>query len=318
MGTIKHYNSQNVDTDYVDTGCIMKKLLLLLILMSLVSAQESAESHIGYIETSDAVVELTDISGNKVRGTIIETYGTYIVLSVEGKGRTLIPRSSIKSIRFVEEFEVAVREGARIDEKEQSVIPQSDYNPCEDERYLSINKKQLDEMSEREYQYFLLKDEECSNYQKGIVKLSSTVKSDSTNSTHLVKPEKGSSSSFDTYSVIAEAKADANAEYGEVGSMFFIGSFASSWFFSPLLGGTAILILGPIMVNSSPVEVPTLRIKNLESQGFTDEQIGLYVSAYRSEGSTVRTAGAVKNSLVGILLAFATIYVTSGWGIGLG
>ena len=39
-------------------------------------------------------------------------------------------------------------------------------NPCEDERYLELKTKTLDEMSDREYQYFLTYDEECSQYQK--------------------------------------------------------------------------------------------------------------------------------------------------------
>ena len=40
-------------------------------------------------------------------------------------------------------------------------------NPCEDVRYLEIKKKSLDEMSNREYDYFTKMDEECKNYQKG-------------------------------------------------------------------------------------------------------------------------------------------------------
>ena len=38
---------------------------------------------------------------------------------------------------------------------------QSD-NPCEDERYLKLKKKSLEEMTDREYDYFKIKDSECS------------------------------------------------------------------------------------------------------------------------------------------------------------
>ena len=37
-------------------------------------------------------------------------------------------------------------------------------NPCEDERYLKIKEKSLDEMSDREYAYFLKFDEKCTDY----------------------------------------------------------------------------------------------------------------------------------------------------------
>ena len=42
-------------------------------------------------------------------------------------------------------------------------------NPCEDERYLRIKNKTLDEMSDREYEYFIRMDKECKQYKsKGI------------------------------------------------------------------------------------------------------------------------------------------------------
>ena len=37
-------------------------------------------------------------------------------------------------------------------------------NPCEEERYIELKKKSLDNMSDREYEYFKQKDKECSEY----------------------------------------------------------------------------------------------------------------------------------------------------------
>ena len=37
-------------------------------------------------------------------------------------------------------------------------------NPCEDSTYLELKKKKLDELSDREYEYFTRKDTECSAY----------------------------------------------------------------------------------------------------------------------------------------------------------
>ena len=39
-----------------------------------------------------------------------------------------------------------------------------EYNPCKDRRFLSLKNMDLDEMSDREYNYFIKKEEECSNY----------------------------------------------------------------------------------------------------------------------------------------------------------
>jgi len=268
----------------------MKKLLPLLILMSLVSAQESSESHIDNIETSDAVVELTDISGNKVRGTIIETYGTYIVLSVEGKGRTLIPRSSIKSIQSFEGSEVAGRERSKMVEQEESVLPKSDYNPCEDERYLSIKEKELDMMSEREYEYFLLKEKECSESKKLVGGI-----------------QNQDSETISNFSIISDAKADAKDDFNSRSTFYFLGTFTSSILFSPLVGGTSSFLLATIFANISSVEAPSLKIQELELKGYTDVQINSYVSTYRSEGQKIKNTNAFGQSCMGIFSAWGLL-----------
>jgi hypothetical protein len=38
------------------------------------------------------------------------------------------------------------------------------YSPCEDERYLELKTIDLDQMSEREYEFFLNKDHACNDY----------------------------------------------------------------------------------------------------------------------------------------------------------
>ena len=40
------------------------------------------------------------------------------------------------------------------------------YNPCDDERFLALKAKSLDDMSDREYEYFNEKNKECSEYKK--------------------------------------------------------------------------------------------------------------------------------------------------------
>ena len=48
-------------------------------------------------------------------------------------------------------------------------------SPCEDATYLELKKKQLDEMSEREYQYFTTKDISCEQWKLDQQDLSKTV-----------------------------------------------------------------------------------------------------------------------------------------------
>ena len=45
-----------------------------------------------------------------------------------------------------------------------SIASGQDYNPCKDKRFLSLSKMDLDDMSDREYNYFIKKEEECSQY----------------------------------------------------------------------------------------------------------------------------------------------------------
>ena len=46
-----------------------------------------------------------------------------------------------------------------------SFLHSQETNPCQNERYLKLREKKLDEMSQREYEYFLKYDEECSKSQ---------------------------------------------------------------------------------------------------------------------------------------------------------
>ena len=48
-------------------------------------------------------------------------------------------------------------------------------SPCEDATYLELKKKQLDEMSEREYQYFTTKDTACEQWKLNEQNLSKTL-----------------------------------------------------------------------------------------------------------------------------------------------
>tara|TARA_B100000035_G_scaffold74601_1_gene61899 strand:- start:58 stop:789 length:732 start_codon:yes stop_codon:yes gene_type:complete len=50
-----------------------------------------------------------------------------------------------------------------------------DYNPCKDKRFLLLSEIELDDMSDRQYNYYIKKEEECSKYKvrKSINKIKS-------------------------------------------------------------------------------------------------------------------------------------------------
>lgn len=43
----------------------------------------------------------------------------------------------------------------------------SGVSPCTEERYVNLKEKPLDEMTQREYEYFIRKDQECTEFAAG-------------------------------------------------------------------------------------------------------------------------------------------------------
>ena len=41
-------------------------------------------------------------------------------------------------------------------------------DPCKDERFIKISEKFVDQMTETEYQYFLKKQQECTDYKNNV------------------------------------------------------------------------------------------------------------------------------------------------------
>ena len=47
-------------------------------------------------------------------------------------------------------------------------------NPCEDSTYLELKKKKLDEMSDREYEFFMQSDKACKEYKISLPQVKKT------------------------------------------------------------------------------------------------------------------------------------------------
>ena len=54
--------------------------------------------------------------------------------------------------------------------KNEILSEQRKGNPCFDDRYLKIREKKLEEMTDREYNYFILKEQQCDDFKNNRVK----------------------------------------------------------------------------------------------------------------------------------------------------
>ena len=117
---------------------------------------------------------MTDVSGKKARGSLIDVTDTHIVFLMQGStAPSRIPKNAVKSIiandgTIKYSLEMSINAKKTKPEKTTAVRKTKGplYNPCRDERYLKIKSKPLDDMSDREYDYFNRKEAECSEYKK--------------------------------------------------------------------------------------------------------------------------------------------------------
>ena len=128
-----------------------------------------------------------------------------------------------------------------------SISYTQNYNPCEDKRFLEIKNKSLDDMSDREYQYFIEKEKECTEYQKSdlISNKQSVTNSLNNRKTKNSNNNRKRNNSLNYISNIAvdHAKEDKNPN---TAATAFFGTAISSYLFSPLIGGTAGTVLALI------------------------------------------------------------------------
>ena len=132
----------------------IKVITFLLLLFSITSAQDIIKS----------------ISGKEASGRLVEITDEHIVFILQGSSNvTKIPKNSIKSVMSDDgvikySLDSLMKKNLSNSSKDskQSIVPL--YNPCENKRYLTIKSKSLDDMSQREYDYFNQKDAECSDY----------------------------------------------------------------------------------------------------------------------------------------------------------
>jgi len=121
----------------------------------------------------------------------------------------------------------------------------SGYNPCEDERYLEIKDKPLNEMTDREYNYFLSADKDCKEYKSttkqysGIINSNQprVISSSQTGAPSMISQTAGGSMT-EQLKLLAYDDATNDIAKNNPNSKWVGFGFIASALLSPLLGGT--------------------------------------------------------------------------------
>lgn len=132
-------------------------------------AIDKDDKHKDGMPTLNANDKLTTISGKVYLGKFISVENDKVKFIQGGFAfPSFIPDHTVRSI-VLSDGTVVYGKGASGQDDTDSVSDvmaiSSGYNPCEDERYIQIKSKPLDDMSDREYNYFISINKECKEYQ---------------------------------------------------------------------------------------------------------------------------------------------------------
>ena len=108
---------------------------------------------------------LTLKNGQTYEGTLVEITDTSILFKAKGMmSAQAITIEMVESVKTPNGEILYEPENVPLNYEESEESETSGYNPCDDEKYLQIKDKTLNEMSDREYNYFLSVDKECKQY----------------------------------------------------------------------------------------------------------------------------------------------------------
>jgi len=167
-------------------------------------------------------------------------------------------------------------------------------NPCEDDLFLKLRRKDLDSLSEREYAYFLQKDKDCSEWLKQ--PYGRTIKP-GMNQTETLKPQTqiNEDPMADYYlsgKKTAESKFQSQAAFGGIVSGFAGG----------LIGWT----IGYSILSGMDVDVPSSYLQNLNVNDQREFQEG-----YKSACKEIRKRDFNTGAVIGTIGIVAVYLISS-------
>ena len=172
---------------------------------------------------------LTLKNGQTYEGTLVEITDQSILFKAKGMmSAQAIPIERVESVKTPSGEILYEQENGPLNYKESET---SGYNPCDDEKYLQIKDKALNEMSDREYNYFISVDKECKQYlTKAITtttKNTKTLKRDSDTEMLTYLAMKKDPGTAGLLSFLIPTAGHAYAGAWERGVMFFLGKLAA-------------------------------------------------------------------------------------------
>ncbi|ODS29740.1 MAG: hypothetical protein SCARUB_05154 [Candidatus Scalindua rubra] len=117
------------------------------------------------------------------------------------------------------------------------------YNPCKDSLYLVLSKQDLNSLTDREYEYFMLKEKECSEYQRN-------------GSQHTVKRATSIVKDKESMAYYKMGYNNARKHYDSEGA--FLGGMASG-----CLGGFIGWGIGTAIIKQQDINIPIYESTNM-------------------------------------------------------
>jgi len=194
-----------------------------------------------------------------------------------------------------------------------SIAMAQGYNPCEDKRFLELKSKSLDEMSDREYQYFNEKNKECKEYAKsltsskkssnflkdglGNLTLEDEFKKDfNDNKSNSSKKVKTKNRKLDKEeimeirkTVMMHAEEDKNKS---IPLIAFAGTAITSVVLGPIVGGLGGIGLSYFLASENAKKLTPERFNH--TSDMDDAEKNLYVHLYKQERGKMQSSSAVK------------------------
>ncbi len=163
-----------------------------------------------------------------------------------------------------------------------SITMAQEYNPCEDKRFLELKSKSLDDMSDREYQYFNEKNKECSAYSS---KKSNSNKKNKANNRKLEKEEV-----IDIRNtVMMHIEEDKNKK---IPLFAFAGTALTSIALGPIIGGLGGIGVAYYLALENGNKLTPERYNYISE--LDDAEKNLYVNLYKQEKGKMQSSSALK------------------------
>jgi len=163
-----------------------------------------------------------------------------------------------------------------------SITMAQEYNPCEDKRFLELKSKSLDDMSDREYQYFNEKNKECAAYSS---KKSNSNKKNKAKNRKLEKEE-----IIDIRNtVMMHIEEDKNKK---IPLFAFAGTALTSIALGPIIGGLGGIGVAYYLALEDGNKLTPERYNYISE--LDDAEKNLYVNLYKQEKGKMQSSSAIK------------------------